>query len=89
MDSQDFFGWSVSSLGDLNQDSIPDIIVGAPNDGFFFSFFLIFFLKKKKMMEILQIQLGILELFIFSFLKFVEMEKLEELKIVMMEILKI
>ena len=40
-------------------------------------------------MEIIQIQFGILELFMFSFLKLVEMEKLEEEKIVMMEILKI
>ena len=44
MNQSDNFGFSVSSLGDLNQDSIPDIIVGANGDGFLFSyFFFIFF----------------------------------------------
>jgi len=42
LDFGNFFGSSISSLGDLNQDSIPDIIVGASQDGFlFFIFFLI------------------------------------------------
>jgi hypothetical protein len=29
--TQDMFGWSAASAGDVNQDGVPDIIVGAPN----------------------------------------------------------
>ena len=52
LNSGDWFGFSVSSLGDLNQDSTPDIIVGSYFDGFFLIFFLIFFFLKKKKIEI-------------------------------------
>ena len=62
-DNSDLFGRSVSSLGDLKQDSLPDIIVRAIQKGFFFFFFFIFFYQKKyKMLEI-----AVLDNFIFSF----------------------
>jgi|ETNmetMinimDraft_26_1059896.scaffolds.fasta_scaffold62694_1 hypothetical protein len=32
LDNVDFFGWSVSNIGDLNNDGISDLCVGAPND---------------------------------------------------------